>query len=91
MSLIKGKLLEWQVMLSDNYTKKNHDNDSGISVKDIELSNKLGQNLSGLQMNPSIDQGNESESPGERPQTNSGEVDFAAQALKCDFPVHESS
>lgn len=49
--------------------KENHD-DSGMSVKNIVLSIKLGQSLSGLQINPNTGQDNELESSGERPQTN---------------------
>lgn len=38
-------------------------------MQNIEFSNKLGQNISKLLINPSIGQNSESESPGERPQT----------------------
>ena len=38
-------------------------------MQNIEVSNKLGQNISKLQINPSIVQNSEPESPGERPQT----------------------
>ena len=37
-----------------------------VKVKSVEIRNKLGQNLSGLQIYPSVAQNNESESLAER-------------------------
>ena len=46
--------------------KENSNTDSVVNVKSDEISNELGQNLSGLQIYPNFAQNSESESPAER-------------------------
>ena len=53
-------------LLTNNSMKENSNNDYVVKVKSVENKNKLGQNLSGLQIYPSVAQNNESESLAER-------------------------
>ena len=52
--------------LTDNYMKENSSKDCVVNVKNVEISNELGQNLSGCQIYP------RAESPGESSKRISG-------------------
>ena len=42
-----------KIHLNDNYMKENSNKDCVVNVKNIEISDELGQNLSGRQIYPS--------------------------------------
>ena len=58
------------IHLTDNYMKENSNKDCVVNVKNAEISDELGENLSGWQIYPST------ESPGESFERNNGKVDF---------------
>ena len=59
-----------KIHLTDNYMKENSNKDCVVNVKNAEISDELGENLSGWQIYPST------ESPGESFERNNGKVDF---------------
>ena len=59
-----------KIHLTDNYMKKSSNNDCVVTVKNFEISNELGQNLSGCQIYTST------ESPKEISKRISEKVDF---------------
>ena len=62
--------------LTNIYMKENSNTDCVINVKSVEISNKLGQSLPGLEIYPNFAQNSESESLAGRPERISSKVDF---------------
>ena len=62
--------------LTNIYMKENSNNNSVVDVKGVEISNKVGQSLPGLQIYPNFDENSESESLAGRSKRISSKGDF---------------